>query len=134
MTPHQMKAAAKKSKRAAERNNPQALLDWFEEKGVHMRHIVFAKYDQNRHMKEALLATGNEPFFEAFEGDDYWACGVGIGGTVAQFLASVGGRFRNEMGVITVWVRDELRRRLAADIAMNAANRSVQSFIDANSQ
>jgi ribA/ribD-fused uncharacterized protein len=130
MTPFQMKKAAQESKKAAARNNPRALKKWHEEKGEHMRPMVFCKYDQNRHMQEALLATGDEEIFEATNRDHYWACGVNLGGTVAQFLASISDPdYHNMMGVLTMWVRSRMRLRLVGGVTLNPANRLVTSFL-----
>lgn len=70
--------------------------DWEEVKDAIMYEIVKNKFTQNKKLKEALIATGDEYLEEGNTwGDTYWGVSRGKG--------------KNKLGKILMQVRDELK-------------------------
>ncbi len=69
--------------------------DWEEVKDDIMRKAVFAKFSQNKEIRDVLISTGKENIVEETINDYYWGCGRnGLG--------------KNMLGYILMEVREKL--------------------------
>jgi ribA/ribD-fused uncharacterized protein len=62
--------------RVEEQANPLLRLDWTRRKAQVMLVAVRAKFTQNAHLREALIATGNLELVEASANDKFWGSGL----------------------------------------------------------
>lgn len=70
--------------------------DWEKIKDRIMYEVLYAKFAQNKHLKEKLLETGDETLVEtSYEHGPYWASISGVG--------------ENQIGKILMRVREELK-------------------------
>lgn len=69
-----------------------------------------AKYEQNRDLRERLMATGSRTIVEASPTDRIW--GIGLAQDDPRALDSAQWRGTNWLGVALMQVRDELRRNV----------------------
>lgn len=69
--------------------------DWEQIKDDIMRKAVFAKFEQNKDIREILKSTGKEFIVEKTIDDYYWGCGKN-------------GTGKNMLGIILMEVRDSL--------------------------
>lgn len=77
--------------------------DWQQVKVKFMRALVLSKFEQNPHLAERLLATGDEELIEGnWWGDRFWGVCRGVGD--------------NQLGKILMWVRATLRRRQPLEV------------------
>lgn len=78
------------------KNGVELREDWNEMKIWVMREVLLAKFRQNEHLKEKLLATGEKYLEETnWWGDTFWGVCRGKG--------------QNELGSVLMMVRDEIR-------------------------
>lgn len=70
--------------------------DWDQVKDDIMRKAVYAKFSQNKILKEILLSTGSQEIVEETTNDDYWGCGSNKNG-------------KNMLGKILMETREKLR-------------------------
>lgn len=75
-------------------------IDWFNSSDMHMRRILLAKFSQNEHLKELLMATADAYLVEHTVVDTYW----GDGGTNGQGQP-LG---KNRLGTLLMEVRKDL--------------------------
>lgn len=89
---------------------------WTEVKVEVMRRCVWAKFRQNLHLGQRLLATRGLELIEASATDRFWGSGLPLkpemdSRLVAKHADSVAWRLnggRNMLGVVLMWVRDRL--------------------------
>lgn len=78
------------------KNGVKLRRDWENIKIWYMRDVLLAKFTQNEHLKEKLLATGEKYLEETnWWGDTFWGVCKGRG--------------KNELGAMLMAVRDEIR-------------------------
>ena len=69
--------------------------DWEQVKDDIMRKAVYAKFSQNKEIRDVLISTGKETIIEKTTNDYYWGCGKDGSG-------------KNKLGIILMEVREEL--------------------------
>ena len=69
--------------------------DWEQAKDDVMRRAVYAKFSQNKEIRDVLISTGQEVLVEKTSNDYYWGCGTD-------------GNGQNMLGKILMEVRKEL--------------------------
>ncbi len=69
--------------------------DWEQVKDDIMLKAVYAKFTQNKEIKDILISTGKEIIIESTTNDYYWGCGKDGSG-------------KNMLGIILMKVREEL--------------------------
>lgn len=69
--------------------------DWEQVKDNIMRKAVYAKFTQNKDIRNVLISTGKEPIIEKTNNDYYWGCGEDGSG-------------KNMLGIILMEVREKL--------------------------
>lgn len=70
--------------------------DWEQIKDDIMRRAAYAKFTQNKNIRDILMSTGKETIIEKTTNDYYWGCGKNGSG-------------KNMLGVILMEVRQMLR-------------------------
>ena len=84
--------------KAAEMGRNRALPlreDWEQVKDDIMRRAVYAKFTQNKEIRDILISTGKETIIEKTTNDYYWGCGQDGSG-------------RNMLGIILMETREKL--------------------------
>ena len=74
-----------------------------------MKQGLLAKFTQNEHLREKLLATNTNILIEASATDSFFGCGMSLGNKKIWEKNSFLGKAQNHLGRLLAEVRQELR-------------------------
>jgi len=83
---------------------------WKQQRIILMTNNLYAKFSQNQHLKDSLLAVHEDHFVEASPTDNIW--GIGLNEATAKTLLPSQWQGQNLLGKVLDNVRDRLKREV----------------------